>query len=118
MQSLKLVNGDIIFERGELVLIDSKDEVSQCAEVILSTNKGEWFLDPDFGIDFSILLAKNPNEDEIKDELRSGLFQDPRIKTVDDITLQFNRTDRTLAISFIATGTDGENIVREVNIDA
>lgn len=120
MQSLKLVNGDIQFdEHGELIMVDGDEELAQCCEIALGTNKGEWFLNPEMGIDFRLFLGKSPNEEVMRDELARGLLQEDRIESLDDATFDMNRTARIMTVSFTATGTNGETIRQEgVNIGA
>ncbi|MEY9097063.1 DUF2634 domain-containing protein [Paenibacillus sp. RC84] len=117
MLSLKLQDGDLVFENGELVMIEGPEELRQCVEINLSTNKGEWFLNPNAGIRFSRFLGKNPSEEAMRDEIRKGLLQDTRIKTVDDISFEYDRPNRMMNITFRATATDGEEIRGEVPVN-
>lgn len=119
MQSLKLVDGDIVIdENGELVMIEGPKEVAQCAEDALGTNKGEWFLNQDKGIKFSAFLGKNQSEEEMREEIRQGLFQEPRIKTVESIEFASDLKKRTIEILFQVTADTGELIDEAVTIDA
>ncbi|MEY9097070.1 DUF2634 domain-containing protein [Paenibacillus sp. RC84] len=117
MLSLKLQDGDLVFENDELVMIEGPEELRQCAEIALSTNKGEWFLNPAVGIRFSRFLGKNPSEEAMRNEIRKGLLQDARIKTVDDISFSYDRPGRSVVITFQATATDGEEIRGEVPLN-
>lgn len=120
MQSLKLVNGDIQFdEHGELLLIEGDEELAQCCSIALGTNTGEWFLNPEMGIDFSLFLGKKVNEEVMRDELARGLLQEDRIESLDDATFDIDRFARKMTVSFTATGTNGEKVQQEgVNISA
>ncbi|MGG0757886.1 DUF2634 domain-containing protein [Brevibacillus laterosporus] len=119
MQSLRLVDDDLTFdERGELVWVDQVEEIAQCVQRILSTNKGEWFLNPSMGIRFSVFFEKIPNWDKMREEIRQGIFQEPRIQTVESIDFQVNHKHRSLSIQFVATANTGEEINQEVKIDA
>jgi phage baseplate assembly protein W len=119
MQSLKLADGDLVFdENGELIMIDGAEEVAQCAELALGTNQGEWFLNPKMGIIFRAFLDKKQSEEEMREQIRQGLFQEPRIKTVETIEFTIDRKNRTIEISFQATADTGESIDEAVTIDA
>lgn len=120
MQSLKLIDGDIQFdENGELIMVEGDEELIQCCTIALGTNTGEWFLNPEMGIDFKSFLGKNVNEEIMRGELARGLLQEDRIESLDDATFEINRTARTMTVYFTATGTNGEKIQREgVNIGA
>ncbi|MFF0831031.1 DUF2634 domain-containing protein [Brevibacillus sp. NPDC003359] len=118
MQSLKLVNGDLVIDdNGELVLIDGDEEVAQCVACVLGTNKGEWFLNPDLGIKFRAFLGKKLSEEEMREEIRQGLFQEPRIKTVESIEFITDQKARTIEVRFIATAVTGETIAEAVNVN-
>lgn len=111
MQSLKLDDtGDLIFLSGELQLISGPDEIAQCCALAVGTNKGEWILDPDMGIDFKRITGKGVTEEEIRDELVAGVLQEPRIQTVDTVTITFDRAHRTATADFMATAVNGDVI--------
>lgn len=117
MQSLKLVNGDIVFdENGELIMIEGPEEIAQCAECVLGTNEGEWFLNLNLGIKFKKFLGKNLSEEEMREEIRKGLFQEERIKTVEEIRFSADFKNRTMDIYFVATTINGDVIKREVTV--
>lgn len=118
MRTLLLRNGDLVFERGALEMVEGPKEVVQSCRIILGTRKGEWFLNPDFGLTFDVFLGKSPNQDRMEDELRAALAQEPRIRTVDEITITEDRSARTLSVTFTATGVDGGTISEEVTIGA
>lgn len=116
MQSPKLVNGDLYFNNGDLVMVDGGAELAQCAEIVLGTNLGEWFLDPAMGIDFMAFVDKRPSDVARREQIRQGLRQVPRIKKVESINFNDNYSARTSTVSFTATGILGETAVGEANI--
>jgi hypothetical protein len=115
MQSLGLINGDLYFENGELVMIDEGNELAQCAEIVLGTNKGEWFLNPGMGIDFNAFVGKHPSDVARREEIRQGLRQEPRIKTVERIEIVDDYSQRTSKVTFTAKGALGETAEGGVN---
>ncbi|MCR8636190.1 DUF2634 domain-containing protein [Paenibacillus radicis (ex Xue et al. 2023)] len=114
MQSFKLVEGDLVLELGEIVMAEGTDELVQCVKSSLGTNKGEWFLQPELGIKFRAFLEKNLNEEEMREQIRQGLFQEPRIKTVDSIKFEHDKPNRIMTVRFSATAVDGTTIESEV----
>ncbi|MEC0092893.1 DUF2634 domain-containing protein [Paenibacillus macquariensis] len=121
MQSLKLDGtGDLMFDAtGGLVLVEGTEEVAQCCQIGIGTNKGEWFLNPSMGITFSLFLGKKVNEEEMRSELIEGILQDERIQSVDSVDFLIHARERTMLVSFVATSTKGDLIqVEEVNIGA
>ncbi|RPK29876.1 DUF2634 domain-containing protein [Paenibacillus xylanexedens] len=113
MQSLKLIDGDIQFENGDLLLVDGTEEVVQCCAITLGTRTGEWFLNPEVGIDFDMFLGKDFHEEAARDELIRALLTDERIESVEDVTFEVNRQERTMSVSFVAIGTNGEVVEQE-----
>ncbi len=94
MKSFKLNhNGDLVIENGDLVMIDGNEELRQCLERILTTNVNEWFLDIDFGLDYSAIQGKGKAKERIKLTITEAVFQEPRINQVDikDIDIDKNR---------------------------
>jgi hypothetical protein len=117
VESFKLINGDLAMEHGQLVMIDGKEELAQCAKNVLGTNKAEWFLNRGMGIKFNAFLGKELNEEEMREQIRQGLFQEPRIKTVDSINFDYDRKNRTIGVRFTATAVNGEKLEGEVEQD-
>ncbi|MBP2002563.1 phage baseplate assembly protein W [Paenibacillus shirakamiensis] len=115
MESLRLDDhGDIQFE-----LIEGIEELTQSCRLILSTNTGEWFLNPTLGIAFDKFMGKQVHEAEMRSELTRGLLQESRIQSVDDIQFSADEKSRTLRVSFQATGYNNEIIAaEEVKINA
>lgn len=112
MQSLKLDGtGDLLFDAaGELMLLEGTEEVAQCCQIGIGTNKGEWFLNPTMGITFSLFLGKQVNEEEMRSELIEGILQDERIQSVDSVDFIINGKERTMSVSFVASSINGDVI--------
>ncbi|OMF01235.1 DUF2634 domain-containing protein [Paenibacillus amylolyticus] len=114
MQSLKLIDGDIQFDDfGELLLVEDTEELAQCCAISLGTRTGEWFLNPDLGIDFDLFTGKTVNEEEMRDELNRALLDDDRIDSVEEITFSIDLKARVMTVSFLAIGTNGEVVEQE-----
>ncbi|WP_128102780.1 DUF2634 domain-containing protein [Paenibacillus sp. DCT19] len=114
MQSLRLIDGDIQFDEfGELLLVEETEELAQCCEISLGTRTGEWFLNPELGIDFDLFTGKSVDEEEMRDELNRALLDDERIESVEEITFSIDRRARVMTVAFVATGTNGEVIEQE-----
>lgn len=114
MLAIKLDDtGDIEFLSGQLQLVSGQNEIAQSCRIILGINKGEWFLNPELGIDHSKFLGKGVSEDEMRDEIMSGLLQEPRVQTVESIDIDIDRANRRLVVSFVATAKDGQVITAE-----
>lgn len=114
MISLKVDDtGDLVFTGGDMATIEGPEELAQCCRLGIGTNKNEWFLNPDMGIDFKLFLGKSVNEAQMMDELTAGLLQEARIQSVENVEFTINPKLRTMLVTFTATGTDGETIQAE-----
>lgn len=98
-------------------MIEGPEEVKQCIEIVLGTNKEEWFLNPELGVDRLKILDKSTDE-QARHEIIQGIAQEPRIDTIDEIDITVDKGTRTRYISFSATLTNGDTIESEVTIDA
>lgn len=115
MKSPKIVGGDIVFENGDVVMIDGDDEIAQCVETVLRTNKGEWFLNEEFGLDRSPLLTKQFDETLAADAIAEAVAQEERIKQIENIS--FQREGRKLYVDITLVKNDGQTLsIGEVNI--
>ncbi len=113
MKSLKLANGDLSLDKGELLLVDAEEELEQSVKLCTATNKGEWFLDPDFGLDFYAILGHNPTEEKMRDALLDAFSYEPRIDSIEDLKVE--REGRKAKVYYRAILVDGTSIEREVD---
>jgi phage baseplate assembly protein W len=109
LKDLKLIDGDLAFENGDFQVIEDKDEIQQCVGIVLGTNKGECFFNPELGIRFFNLVEK-PTDEKIRNEILDGLSQEDRVDTLEDVQITRDKVKRKLNISFIANLTNGETI--------
>lgn len=118
MKTLAMRNGDLVFENGELQMLEGDAELAQSVEILLSTAKGEWFLNLETGLDRTAIFNKRFNETEIKDSIITAMEQEPRIATVENIILK--KEGRTLIMDdLLFTKAEGGEITLEgVNVDA
>lgn len=118
MKDLMLIDGDLVFQDGDLQLIEGPDELAQEMEVELQTNRGEFFLAPDEGLPFNLILQKMPNPEMIRTAVTDTLGRNPRITRLDDLQTDFDAKRRHLDIRVTATGTDDETATVGVNRNA
>lgn len=101
-------NGDLALSSGDLQYVTDGNLLRQKAQLILSTNKGEWEFNTDEGIDFFAILTKNPDYDQILDTVLDGLHQvneDIQISSYD-----FSLVDRHLTMNFTAVLPNGQEV--------
>ncbi|MCM3413514.1 DUF2634 domain-containing protein [Metabacillus litoralis] len=112
MKSLKLLNGDLVIENGDFVMIDGDDEKSQRISEIIGVNLGEWFLDESLGIDFSLFFEKPLNREAIEDGIVEAIQS--RVDDIERVEIdEFEIVNRKLTIIFRAYKTDGTSIEGE-----
>lgn len=99
-------DGDVIV-KDDIAMVSDTELLRQTVECVIATNKGEWKYDIDEGVDFSVILTKNPNEDRIRDEIRSALGEVDSSYHIDTFTM--NRENRKLTIRFVAS--NGQNTI-------
>ncbi|MCM3598722.1 DUF2634 domain-containing protein [Metabacillus idriensis] len=106
MKSFMLdLNGDFVLHNSSFVIIEGDEELAQQVRIAIHTSKGEWFLDPDEGMDRSPLVAKIFDEQAAKDSIIEALeiVSEPLI--VEDI--YFVRSDRTMHVNLNLRKEDG-----------
>lgn len=105
--------GDVVIEKNDMKLAYDTDLLIQKIRQVLSTNRGEWWLDPKEGIPVQKVLKKNPNLALIRDYVRSAIAQV-------DKSLEMTRCDviiegRNLKITFEITSPSG-SVVTEMEV--
>lgn len=98
-------HGDVIIEGNDVKLAYGTEHLVQKIRQVLSTNRGEWWLDEKEGVPVQKILTKDPNLAMVCDYVRSAVAQA-------DSTLQLTKCEvgangRTLKISFEAAGKNG-----------
>lgn len=117
MITFKILNDDIVIDSdGNIEMVEGADEVIQSVERTLTTKTGEWFLNVNHGLDYGIIKRKGYSVDDIKGAVTQAILQEMRILSVDSVETFVNDIQRSVAISFKATGIDGEVIAGEVGV--
>ena len=65
--------GDVVIKNGEIQMVKDMDLVVQTLKQVLNTNLGEWFGDEEEGIDYRVILTKNPNYELIQDTMQTAV---------------------------------------------
>jgi len=99
-------SGDLLFENGDLVLVEDELELKQAIYICLATNKGEWFLDLEAGLSFKSLTGK-PTDEQIRAAVIEALSQEPRVTLIQAVQVEQDRKNRRLSISFKVQTTEG-----------
>lgn len=107
MKTFKIRDSDLVIENGNLLMIGGKDEIVQSTERVLTTNKNEFFLDIDFGLDYSQIQGKGIDEESIRFAILEALNQDERVEEIEFLNIDIDRKTRNLEIDFRYTTNEG-----------
>lgn len=99
MKTFKIHNDDLVFdEQNNLVMVEGVDEVAQSIERTLTTNLNEWFLDIEFGLDYSAIIGKGKNIEDIRLSILDAIYQDERVSAVELEDIKISN-DRKLTVN-------------------
>lgn len=111
MKGLALdANGDVIIQNNKIKMVDGNELIRQTVQTVLGTNKNEWFLNADEGVDFNNLLGKKKSDEIIRNEIIQGLHQVDSSFILENFSCDFDRKNRKLEINFKAKNSDGETV--------
>lgn len=104
MKSFSTYNGDVVVGKT-IEMVDGSELLRQKVERVIGTNLGEWSYDEEEGIDFRVVLVKNPDEAEIRATIESALIRIDETFAITEFSLAMK--GRVAAISFRAVNGDG-----------
>ena len=121
MRSFKIdpLTNDIVFDgQNNIVMVEENEEILQCVERVLTTNLGEWFLNPDgLGLDRFEILGKKHNPEYTADLLYAAILQETRIESVENVDFEFNRQNRALKVKIVLIKANGERLEGEIDVN-
>lgn len=103
MKGFKLdQSGDVVISNGDIVLVSGVELVAQTVRQVIGTNLGEWLGDEEEGIDFYVILTKNPNYELIQDTINTAVqhVADNLGVELETDNFNFEVIGRSLNISF------------------
>lgn len=102
--------GDVVISRRDIAMCEGDVLTAQTCQTVIGTNKGEWFLNKEEGINFRNILTKNPNFDLIRDEILGGLLQVDETFTMQSFEYDWDKNTRELVADFKAQNSEGRTI--------
>lgn len=106
MKDFKLnEKGDVVVCDNVVQTTDGEELLGQKIRQILSTNRGEWWLNPKEGIPIQAVLKKNPDTRMIRDYIRRAVKQADASLELDQCS--FRTEGRVMHISFTARSGSG-----------
>lgn len=105
--------GDVSITNGVIDMISGEELTAQTIRTVIGTNKGEWFLNADEGIDFRYLIGKGVTEDMIRTQIDSGVKQVDETLFIDKFETAYNEQNRAMAVKFTARNNEGLTVTGE-----
>lgn len=99
-------DGDVKILDGQIQMVDGDKLLKQTCQTILGTNRGEWALNPEEGINFHLFRGKRINYDAVQKELLAGLQEIDNSFTINSFDHEVT-ADRKLHIRFTAECSRG-----------
>ena len=115
MRSFSTVDGDVVIGKT-IEMVEGKELLRQKVERVVGTNKGEWEFDLDEGINFRVILTKNPDETEIRATIDEALTRIDETFVITAFDLKMER-GRKATISYKAVNSDGVEVGGDYNLD-
>lgn len=103
-------NGDVIIEKNQIKIVKDDELIKQTVQTVIGTNKTEWFLNIDEGINFNNLLGKKKDDEIIKNEILQGIQQVDNSFLLESFECNYDRRNRKLLITFKAKNSEGKTI--------
>lgn len=114
--AMNVATNDLILENGDLIVIDNAERVAQQILISLRFWAGEWFLRKADGVPYlERILVKNPNLAHVRQIITEQIKAVPGVKTVTDMTLDFDQKARTRSLEYEAA-TDYGLLTRTVTL--
>lgn len=111
MQGFKLdSNGDVLIESGKITMTSGTDLTAQTLQTVAGTNKGEWFLNEDEGIDFDSVIGKGITEDMQRAEMSDACKQVDENLQLTEFHRELDKKTRAATLYFTAVNQSGEEI--------
>lgn len=90
-------------------MVHGSDLTMQKLKTVFGTQKGEWFLDWERGINRNDIFGKQrPTDEEIKAELQDGASQVDENFVIDELTTDYDKQKRELYIHCTAVNHESE----------
>ena len=99
--------GDIVFEKGNIAFVTDNELKAQTLRTVMGTNKGEWFLNANEGVDFKYLLGKGITDDMRLSQCRDACLQVDEALYVSDYRSELDNATRASTLYFTAKDSGG-----------
>jgi hypothetical protein len=102
-------DNNLVVTAGRPELASDTAAIAQAIRLRLQMLKGEWYLDESAGLPyFQEILVKNPNTAQIRKVIAERIEGTLGVSTLESLDLVFDRTARTLTVTFEVSTDTGE----------
>lgn len=114
MKGFKLDSkGDVIFENGDIAFASDNELKAQTIRTVIGTNKGEWPLNKNEGINFDYVLGKGITDDMIMTQIIDGMRQVDETLYLDNFKCTEDKNSRKKTVIFSASDTKNNTLTSE-----
>ena len=111
MRTFMLIDGDLALDTDRnIIFAQGDDEIAQSLERIFTTDAGEWFLNPNHGLEYQNIRGKWTDDEQIQMAVVIAALQEARVKEVVEIEINKDANKRTVDIIFICKVNTGAAI--------
>ena len=98
---IDLNTSELVFENGDLVMVEGADAIRQAIFIRLRFFLGEWFLDESAGCDWhGSVLGRKYNAAAVEAVVSKALLETPGVASVISIDPSFDSTTRTVSVAW------------------
>lgn len=109
-RTFKMQEGDLAFDTDRnIIFCSGNDEIAQALERLFTTDAGEWFLNPEHGLEYPSIRGKGVTEEHIQMAVIKAALQEARVREIINIEIEKDVLRRTVDIIFtcrIDTGAE------------
>jgi hypothetical protein len=117
MKDYEIVDNDIRISSGDKAMVSDSDATRQRLRQKLLLWRGEWFLDTEAGFPWlQNVLGQRIRPEVFQSLVRDVVVRDPGVRTLEQISFDFDSPNRRIEVSLRARATTGEIIETEVTI--
>lgn len=109
MADIKMQNGDMVLENGELSFVTGQPAIGQHIEMRLLTFLGETVYDESAGLPYiQVIFVKSTPLDSVQFIIEQNILSTPGVTGITSFTLDLNALTRELSAVGRATTIDGD----------
>ncbi|MCL2415784.1 MAG: hypothetical protein FWD01_03120 [Defluviitaleaceae bacterium] len=111
MRTFELQDNDLAFDTDRnIVFIEGEKEITQSLERLFTTDAGEWFLNPNHGLEYAKIRGKYTTNEQMQMAVIKAGLQEARVREIAGIEIEKDTNKRIIDITFICRIDTGAEI--------